>query len=44
MATRIFKCKCNHTFQDKKYGKGKRVFNEGLKAYKCTVCNAEKIK
>ena len=47
MTTAIKKCKCEHTYQDKKYGKGKRVCNQLAKAgsagnpsYSCTVCNA----
>lgn len=39
----IAKCNCKHTFQDQRYGKGKRVFNRsGAKGkdneYRCTVC------
>jgi hypothetical protein len=44
MTTRIFKCDCKHVFQDKKCGRGKRVFNEGVKTYKCTVCGLTKDK
>jgi hypothetical protein len=44
MATEIKKCTCKHEFQDKKYGKGKRVFNYCKKTdkYRCTVCGKEK--
>lgn len=38
----VFVCTCNHAFQDSVYGKGKRVFNEGKTAYRCTVCKASK--
>ena len=39
-------CNTTHSFQDKKYGHKRRVFNptmkkEGLKAlYRCTVCGS----
>ncbi len=38
--TKILKCTCKHDFQDKRYGKGKRVFNVSTKNndYRCTVC------
>ena len=29
---------CKSTYQDKKYGQGQRVFNEGKKTTACTVC------
>ena len=49
---RILKCQCvprkAHKFQDGRYGKGRRVFNEapGNKGekqgrYRCTVCTLE---
>lgn len=40
----ILKCTCKHKFQDKKYGKGMRVFNALVKdnEYKCTVCGNTK--
>lgn len=34
----VRKCKCQHEWQDQKYGLGMRVFNPGLKDLKCTVC------
>ncbi len=38
----IKSCKCKHDYQDKKYGKGKRVANKTTKgSYRCTVCKAE---
>lgn len=46
--TVIKSCKCQHVYQDKKYGKGKRVMNAKANAqraqqkYSCTVCGAEK--
>ena len=46
--TKIKKCSCVNEFQDKRYGKGKRVFNSIGKAgrsaegYRCTVCLKEK--
>ena len=43
--TKIMKCYCEHEFQDNKYGKGKRVFNQTAKCdgktYRCTVCGKE---
>ncbi len=38
MGTMIKDCACSHEYQDQKYGKNKRVFNEGMKQYRCTVC------
>jgi hypothetical protein len=35
-------CSCQNAFQDKRYGKGKRVFNQTTKGTKCTVCEAQK--
>lgn len=40
-------CTCKHEYQDKKYGKGKRVHNEGQKenskdTFRCTVCGTKK--
>lgn len=40
----IRKCSCVSAYQDKHYGKGKRVYNEckarvaGARTYRCTVC------
>lgn len=36
----IFKCNCEHTYQDRKYGKGNRVWNPTMKGRRCTVCEA----
>ena len=41
----VKRCSCEHKWQDKRYGKGKRVFNEfktqnGTGA-KCTVCGSD---
>ena len=36
--TKIVKCTCTHKWQDKKYGKGRRVANACSKGYRCTVC------
>ena len=35
-------CNCKSTFQDKRYGKGRRVHNEAGKQgeYRCTVCGS----
>lgn len=44
--TMILVCGCSHAYQDKVYGKGKRVHNQlGPKkkgTYRCTVCVKEK--
>lgn len=43
----ILECTCKHEFQDKQYGKNKRVMNEMTKAeshYRCTVCKKERTK
>lgn len=36
----VFNCSCSHEFQDKTYGKGRRVFNMGKTGYRCTVCKS----
>jgi hypothetical protein len=47
---KVLFCSCEHDYQDKKYGKGKRVHNWGtsknnkLGGWVCTVCNAVKSK
>ena len=45
--TKVMKCTCTHDYQDKKYGKGNRIFNElsekNTKNWRCTVCKAEKL-
>jgi len=33
-------CTCEHDYQDKKYGKNKRVWNPTMKGARCTVCGA----
>jgi len=44
-ATAVLPCYCEHEYQDKKYGKGKRLFNrcgKGMSiSWKCTVCGKE---
>jgi len=43
--SRKFKCTCVSKYQDKIYGKGKRVFNPlqgNVKGYRCTVCGKTK--
>jgi len=43
----IQKCSCEHEYQDKKYGKGRRVHNPTNKkqgeisVVRCTVCSRE---
>lgn len=42
--TKIIRCTCEHDYQDKKHGKGKRVGNKIAKDgnyYRCTVCIKE---
>lgn len=42
--TSVRSCTCGHDFQDKHYGKGKRLFNKtggggkGTAGWRCTVC------
>ena len=41
----IKKCTCKNEYQDKKYGKGKRVHNKFEKdggGWRCTVCGRDK--
>ena len=40
----IGRCTCKHNWQDRKYGKGKRVKNVTTKGYRCTVCGTENSK
>jgi hypothetical protein len=42
----LIKCTCKHEFQDKRYGKTVRVYNQKVDrtTYKCTVCGREQIK
>lgn len=41
----IKKCECKHPYQDRKYGKGRRVMNKCASKinafYRCTVCLKE---
>lgn len=45
--TMIHKCTCQHEYQDKRYGTGRRIFNEMAKSApgtikgRCTVCKNE---
>lgn len=38
MGCKIMVCTCKNEYQDKKYGKQQRVFNEAIKGWRCTVC------
>lgn len=40
----IKRCTCKNKYQDKKYGKGRRVCNKTGKTdkHRCTVCGSEK--
>jgi len=40
--TKILTCDCNHKFQDRTYGKNKRIHNSTAKGWRCTVCDTEK--
>ena len=40
--TAIKPCACKSTYQDKHYGKDKRVHNIGKKKTTCTVCGTAK--
>lgn len=36
---KVAKCNCKHAWQDRRYGKGKRVHNKmGTGTFRCTVC------
>lgn len=44
----IRSCTCKHEFQDQRYGKGNRVFNEvpmknGTTELRCTVCKTKVV-
>jgi len=43
MSTIVLNCSCQHEFQDKEYGKGRRLFSLKIKGgkAKCTVCGKE---
>lgn len=38
---KIYPCSCSHSYQDKKYGEGKRVWNPGPSKWRCSVCGKE---
>ena len=40
----VLSCDCNNEFQDKEYGKNKRLHTLGLKGKVCTVCGKIKTK
>jgi len=45
--TRVMRCKCVHKYQDKKYGKKRRLHNEKdprgrTPGWRCTVCGESK--
>jgi hypothetical protein len=46
VTTKTLSCTCTNEYQDKRYGKGRRVHNKGKREgesayYKCTVCGKE---
>ena len=47
MTSKILTCTCEHEYQDKIYGKNKRVHNQTKKqdgkVWRCTVCSKERI-
>ena len=42
MTTKEASCSCESSYQDKKYGKGRRIFNQCVKGWRCTVCGTIK--
>jgi hypothetical protein len=49
--TVVLPCSCDHEYQDKRYGKGRRAMNETKpaskstsKTFRCTVCGKERSK
>lgn len=40
--TAIKACKCENKFQDRRYGKRRRVHNQCSKGHRCTVCGTER--
>ena len=42
MAAIIKPCKCEHEFQDRKYGRNQRVHNTCNKGARCSVCGDTK--
>jgi hypothetical protein len=34
----VLTCKCVHDYQDRTYGKGRRLHTERKSGYRCTVC------
>jgi hypothetical protein len=39
--TTVKPCSCASEYQDRRYGKGNRVFNLSAKAATCTVCGKQ---
>lgn len=42
--TAIYSCTCKNEYQDKRYGFGRRVFNDAAKGWRCSVCSNVKGK
>ena len=42
--TKKLRCSCYHLFQDKRYGRGKRLHNLKAKdgGWRCTVCKTQR--
>jgi len=34
----VKRCHCSHKFQDKNFGKGRRLHTKTAKGWRCTVC------
>lgn len=46
--TRVMPCECRHEYQDRRYGRGRRVFNmmkprKEQQEWRCTVCMKVRI-
>lgn len=37
--TEVKSCKCDHDYQDRKYGNKQRLHNKTTKGFRCTVCS-----
>jgi len=42
MATVVKMCTCEHEYQDKRYGRQRRLHNESNIGHRCTVCGINK--
>lgn len=37
--SKVLPCTCQHAFQDRRYGTGRRLHNETKNGFCCTSCN-----